>query len=77
MKNKILKSGSLLLAVFISHTMPVLAQDAKWGTLNGSVEANMGFFQKDKKLGNLKPEDKFAINTWLNLNYAFRDFPFR
>lgn len=74
MKNKILKSGSLLLAVFISHTMPVLAQDAKWGTLNGSVEANMGFFQKDKKLGNLKPEDKFAINTWLNLNYAFRDF---
>lgn len=73
-RNRILKPGGLLLATCLLGAPDASAQDAKWGTLGGSVEANLGFFHKDKQLGNVEPEEKFAINTWLNLNYAFRDF---
>lgn len=46
------------------------------GKFNGSVESNMGYYIKDSKLGANDVENKFAINTYLNLGYTINNFNF-
>lgn len=49
-------------------------QEAKYGTLSGSLETNTVFYLKDSKLGDVLPADHFGSNNYARLDYAIRQF---
>ncbi len=47
-----------------------------YGKINGSLESNLGYFLKDKKMGITDVSKPFAVNTWLTLGYTLKVFRF-
>lgn len=65
----------LILALGAGWGSSVFSQEQEqkpyWGKLNGSVDASFGFYKKDS----LNPDlDKFGTNTYINLDYTFKNF---